>query len=53
MVGVDKHKSSEDLISTYCVYSEAMMVGASESYYFIKGGVRGVIMMYIGEGRHD
>ena len=53
VVGVDKHKSSEDLISMYCVYSEAMMVGARESYYFIKGGWGGVIMMYIGEGRHD
>ena len=38
MVGVDKHKSSEDLISTYCVYSEAMMVGVRGSYYFIKRG---------------
>ena len=39
MVGVDKQKNSEDLVSMCCVYSEAIIVRGQENYsfFFIKG----------------
>ena len=49
VVGLDKQKSSEDLVSTCCAYSEAIIVRGQENYSFSS---KGLMKMYVGEGRH-